>query len=115
MPGIVCSIVLIVLIPRAKIGTSSAGDTSTETVSAENATTSGEALHILSQANTHTGKAVSYKGQQTFDPDRFQDILAAPALEMLKGLPNASGLLNRRGGEMVYTFEWEQKPRQTGP
>ena len=76
---------------------------------------SAQLLHILSQSNTHTGNAVSYKGQQTFDPERFQDNLPPAALEMLKGLPNASGLLNRRGGEVVYTFEWELKPRQSGP
>jgi hypothetical protein len=72
-------------------------------------------LHILSQSNTHIGKRVSYKGQQTYDPERFQDNLPPAALEMLKGLPNTSGLLNRRGGEVVYTFEWELNPRQSGP
>jgi hypothetical protein len=76
---------------------------------------SAQLLHILSQANTHTGKSVSYKGRQTFDPERFQDNLAPAALEMLKALPNTSGLLNRRGGEVVYTFEWELRPRQSGP
>jgi hypothetical protein len=76
---------------------------------------SAHLLYILSQANTHTGKSVSYKGQQTFDPERLQDSLPPAALEALKGLPNTSGLLNRRGGEVVYTFEWELNPRQSGP
>jgi hypothetical protein len=76
---------------------------------------SAQLLHILSQANTHIGKSVVYKGQQTFDPDRFQDNLPSAALEALKGMPGASEMLNRRGGEVVYTFEWELRPRQSGP
>lgn len=76
---------------------------------------SAQLLHILSQSNTHTGNGVSYKGQQTFDPERLQDSLPAPALEALKALRGGSALLNRRGGEVVYTFEWELRPRQSGP
>jgi hypothetical protein len=68
-------------------------------------------LNILSEPNTHTGNAVSFKGRQTLDPDRFQDNLPAPALELLKNLPQAQELLNRRGGNFVYTFNWELRPR----
>jgi Family of unknown function (DUF6055) len=73
-------------------------------------------LHILMQANTHDGNAVSFKGRQTLDPERFQDNLVPPALEALKSFPGASQMLNRRGGKMVYTFEWELRPRRrSGP
>jgi hypothetical protein len=70
---------------------------------------------ILTQANTHQGKAVSYVGHQTFDPDRFQDSLPPAALEVLKNFPQAAGALNQRGGKFVYTFDWELRPRQSGP
>jgi len=72
-------------------------------------------LQILTQANTHKGKAVSYVGQQTFDPDRFQDSLPPAALEVLKNIPQAAAALKQRGGKLVYTFDWELRPRQSGP
>ena len=72
-------------------------------------------LQILTQANTHKGKAVSYVGQQTFDPDRFQDSLPPAALEALKNIPQAAAALKQRGGKLVYTFDWELRPRQSGP
>jgi hypothetical protein len=72
-------------------------------------------LNILTHPNTHSGNAVVYAGTQTFDPERFQDSLPQQALEVLKNFPQASDVLNRRGGRMVYSFEWELRPRSGTP
>lgn len=72
-------------------------------------------LKILTQKNTHVGDAVHFTGRQTLDPERFQDNLPPEALEVLKNFPQANALLNRRGGKMVYTFDWELKPRVRSP
>ena len=76
-------------------------------------------LSVLSEMNTHNGNAVSYQGQQTFDPDRFEDQLPPAARELLKNMPQVQGALRDRpaGGRLVYTFNWELRPRPpvTGP
>jgi hypothetical protein len=70
---------------------------------------------IIHQTNTHNGNDVIYTGRQTLDPDRFQDNLPAPALEVLKNFPQAQAMLNRQGGKLVFTFEWEMRPRRRSP
>jgi hypothetical protein len=70
-------------------------------------------LNVLSEPNTHNGNAVSYKGHQTFDPDRFEDQLPPAARELLKNMPQAQQALRNRPapGRLVYTFDWELRPR----
>jgi hypothetical protein len=76
-------------------------------------------LSVLAEMNTHTGNAVSYRGHQTFDPDRFEDQLPPAARELLKNMPQVQDALKNRpsGGRFVYTFDWELRPRPgvTGP
>jgi nitrogen fixation-related uncharacterized protein len=70
---------------------------------------------ILTQTNTHRGSDVIYSGRQTLDFNRVQDNLPTAALEVLKNLPQAQQILNQQGGRMVYTFEWEMRPRRRSP
>ena len=43
--------------------------------------------YVLSQKNTHTGSDVSFAGNQTVDPERFQDMLPQTARDFLFGNP----------------------------
>jgi hypothetical protein len=72
-------------------------------------------LHVLRQENTHDGNAVSFKGLQTVDQVALEYNLAPPALEVLKSLPGVSQMLNQGKGKMVYTFEWQLRPRRRSP
>ena len=93
-------------------------------------------LNILTYANIHNGNAVMYSGKQTFDPARIQNnipmspgsalsnLLNAPGSafitpEIQRQLKEAQGALDRvaaeSGGKVVYTFEWELRPRSGTP
>jgi hypothetical protein len=93
-------------------------------------------LMILTAPNIHTGNAVMFAGTQTFDPARIQDNMPMNPSSALSGLLNSAGrgfitpeiqrqlkeaqeALDRvaaeRSGRMVYTFEWELKPRVRTP
>lgn len=90
-------------------------------------------LNVLHQTNTHESGGIVYKGKQTFDPARIENNIpmnpasALSALldanspgrgfitpEMQAKLKEAQAALDRiaaeRGGQVVYTFEWELKP-----
>jgi hypothetical protein len=43
--------------------------------------------HVLSQKNTHSGSDVTFVGNQTVDPERFQDMLPQAARDFIFGNP----------------------------
>jgi hypothetical protein len=86
---------------------------------------------VLSEKNTHNGGAV-YKGKQSLDPANPQATMPMTpgnALQILSGAPGAGAFMTpeiqaqlkeaqqglerlaaEKGGQVVYTFEWELKP-----
>lgn len=92
--------------------------------------------YVLHQTNTHEAGGAIYRGRQTFDPDNIQNnipmspggalsgLLTSPARgfitpEMQRQLKEAQEALDRiaaeRSGRIVYTFDWELKPRIRSP
>jgi hypothetical protein len=73
-------------------------------------------LKILSQPNAHDGTSAAYRGKVSFDPERFQDQLPTAARNLVESLPEFKEFLSTaRPGRMVYTFEYELKPRAGAP